>query len=222
MAEPEVRASCLETALSGSIAGAIQRERSGRSANFDRELGLKASTILLMPRLCLTTKVVEFRMMSQTVPSANHEPLHFQFEADFVEAWRCIPMRVRLALDTCGVKLKLSHWQALSESVRQQLVEMPCTTGAEADAYRDRLLAWVQQSGKAPPGTLPIPENPAWDNVAIVPEEVGEKAVEFDVSIGPQQWAQLSQLQRFALIKLSRSGHENRNFLPALKEFKLA
>jgi hypothetical protein len=38
----------------------------------------------------------------------------------------------------------------------------------------------------------------------------------------PEQWAALSPLQRFALIKLSRSSHENSNFLPALKEFQLA
>jgi hypothetical protein len=36
-----------------------------------------------------------------------------------------------------------------------------------------------------------------------------------------QQWASLTPLQRFALIKLSRSSHEDKNFLPALKEFHL-
>ena len=44
---------------------------------------------------------------------------------------------------------------------------------------------------------------------------------EFDVEITAQQWKELSPLQRFALIKLSRRGHENRNFYPALQEFKL-
>ncbi|MBD0342498.1 MAG: nitrate reductase associated protein, partial [Microcoleus sp. Co-bin12] len=34
----------------------------------------------------------------------------FEFEADFVEALRCIPMKVRLKLDTCGIKLKLQDW----------------------------------------------------------------------------------------------------------------
>jgi Conserved nitrate reductase-associated protein (Nitr_red_assoc) len=35
------------------------------------------------------------------------------------------------------------------------------------------------------------------------------------------QWATLTPDQRFALLKLSRSNHENRNFLPALKEFQV-
>ncbi|MEN9210118.1 MAG: nitrate reductase associated protein [Thermostichus sp. DG02_2_bins_29] len=34
-------------------------------------------------------------------------------------------------------------------------------------------------------------------------------------------WKNLEDLQRFALIKLSRSNHENKNFLPALQEFGL-
>ena len=153
--------------------------------------------------------------------AAATEPLYFQFEADFVDAWRCIPMRVRLALDTCGVKLKLSHWQALSESVRQQLVELPCSTTAEADTYRDRLLAWVEQSGEPLPKSLPIPEQPAWADPATVPEDVTAKAAECHLEIDRDRWASLSQLQRFALIKLSRPSHENRNFLPACKEFGL-
>ncbi|MDA0674030.1 MAG: hypothetical protein O3C67_10055, partial [Cyanobacteria bacterium] len=36
-----------------------------------------------------------------------------------------------------------------------------------------------------------------------------------------EQGAGLIPLQRFALIKLSRPGHENRNFLPACQEFGL-
>jgi hypothetical protein len=48
------------------------------------------------------------------------------------------------------------------------------------------------------------------------------KAQDFQVDLTLQQWASLTPLQRFALIKLSRSGHENSNFLPALQEFQLA
>ncbi|MGB0562374.1 MAG: nitrate reductase associated protein, partial [Spirulinaceae cyanobacterium] len=41
-------------------------------------------------------------------------------------------------------------------------------------------------------------------------------------SISLTQWQALRPDQRFALIKLSRPGHENRNFLPAMQEFGLA
>ena len=56
---------------------------------------------------------------------------------------------------------------------------------------------------------------------STVPSNTIEKAAEFGVTITAVQWAALTPLQRFALIKLSRPSHENKNFLPALKEFKL-
>ncbi len=36
-----------------------------------------------------------------------------------------------------------------------------------------------------------------------------------------EQWKKLTKIQRFVLTKLSRSNHENRNFIPALREFHL-
>ena len=59
-------------------------------------------------------------------------------------------------------------------------------------------------------------------NIIIsITDLVQEKAQGFDVTISSEQWSALNPLQRFALIKLSRPSHENRNFLPALKEFNL-
>ncbi|NET53376.1 MAG: hypothetical protein F6K09_33390 [Merismopedia sp. SIO2A8] len=62
----------------------------------------------------------------------------FQFEADFVNSLRCIPMQVRFKLDTCGIKLKLIQWHNFNQQERQALVEMPCTTPAEIQAYREQ------------------------------------------------------------------------------------
>jgi hypothetical protein len=46
-----------------------------------------------------------------------------------------------------------------------------------------------------------------------------ERALEFGIAISLLQWRELTNLQRFALIKLSRPGHESKNFIKALKEF---
>ncbi|QIZ72142.1 nitrate reductase associated protein [Oxynema aestuarii] len=146
----------------------------------------------------------------------------FQFESDFVESLRCIPMQVRYKLDTCGVKLKLAHWHQFPESVRQDLVDRPCQNAGEIDAYRHELQQQVLQYNDRPAKDLDVDPNPPWLNPAEVPEAVGEKAREFNVNLTVKQWQTLTPLQRFALIKLSRSGHENRNFLPALREFGLA
>jgi hypothetical protein len=145
----------------------------------------------------------------------------FQFEADFVESLRCIPMQVRMKLDTCGVKLKLSHWHQFSSQERQALVTMPCTTIEEANVYRQFLQQLVTEKTGAPAGELPLDLHPPWLDKQTIPRQLQEQVDHFGVTITSQQWATLTPLQRFALIKLSRPSHENKNFLPALKEFKL-
>jgi hypothetical protein len=145
----------------------------------------------------------------------------FQFEADFVDSLRCIPMQVRFKLDTCGIKLKLSDWNHFSPSERQALVEQPCSTETEIQAYREFLQHLVQQQTGARADELPVESHPDWMDATTIPPSLQEKAQEISVTIMPQQWAALTPLQRFVLIKLSRPSHENKNFLPALREFHL-
>jgi hypothetical protein len=147
--------------------------------------------------------------------------IFFIFEADFVESLRCIPMQVRYNLDSCGIKLKLTDWHRMTQNERQALLDMPCKSENEVQAYREYLQNLIfNYTGKIP-SELPIENYPAWLNVDKIPEEVQAKASEFGVTILLQQWALLLPLQRFALIKLSRSGHENKNFPKALEEFNL-
>jgi hypothetical protein len=145
----------------------------------------------------------------------------FQFEADFVNSLRCIPMQVRFNLDTCGIKLKLAHWNHFSIEERQALVEMPCGEESEIQAYRKFLQQQVIKQTGTPPSELPIDSHPAWLDSTTIPETVQAKAQEFGLQLTLEQWEKLTPVQRFALIKLSRPSHENLNFLPALKEFNL-
>ena len=143
----------------------------------------------------------------------------FQFEADFVESLRCIPMQVRLKLDTCGVKLKLTQWHQFNQYDRQALLELSCETEAEAQHYRNFLHQLIHDRTGTTASDLAIDPAPAWLDASTLPESVQTKATENGVAIAIEQWATLTPVQRFALIKLSRSSHENANFLPALKEF---
>ncbi|MBW4636572.1 MAG: nitrate reductase associated protein [Iphinoe sp. HA4291-MV1] len=145
----------------------------------------------------------------------------FKFEADFVDSLRCIPMVVRFKLDTCGVKLKLSHWNHFNVIERQTLVEQPCTEKPEIQVYREFLHQLIQQRYNTSADVFPVEPHPAWMDATTIPPSLLLKAQEFGVTITLQDWAALTSLQRFALIKLSRSNHENKNFLPALKEFQL-
>ena len=145
----------------------------------------------------------------------------FQFEADFVNSLHCIPMQVRFKLDTCGIKLKLADWNHFSSTEREALVEKPCTTETEIQAYREFLQHLIQHYSGAPASELPVEAHPAWMDATTIPLSFQEKAQEISVNVTRQQWAALTPLQRFALIKLSRPSHENENFLPALQEFDL-
>ncbi|WP_035798980.1 nitrate reductase associated protein [Crocosphaera chwakensis] len=145
----------------------------------------------------------------------------FQFEQEFVESLHCIPMIVRLKLDTCGVKLKLNHWNQFTSPEKQVLVSMACETPEERKLYRDFLQTLVTQKTGTPAKTLPIDDNPPWLDRNQIPVEIQEKIAEFDKKITLEQWDKLTALQRFALIKLSRPSHENSNFYPALQEFNL-
>ena len=143
----------------------------------------------------------------------------FQFEYDFVNSLNCIPMQVRLKLDTCGVKLKLLHWNKFIKQERPALVEMPCTTTEEITAYEEYLQQLVVAHTGTAASKLAINPHPPWLNATIIPSSIDEKAQELGISITLSQWASLTPVQRFALIKLSRPSHENKNFLPALQEF---
>ncbi|WP_150107061.1 nitrate reductase associated protein [Halothece sp. PCC 7418] len=145
--------------------------------------------------------------------------MFFQFEADFVNNLRCIPMQVRYKLDTCGVKLKLHHWHQFSQAEREELVNQPCETPDQIQIYKQNLQNLVLQHTDEPAKELELDPHPPWLNPEVVPQQLEEKASDFKVTITLEQWQQLSPLQRFALIKLSRPSHENKNFYPALKEF---
>lgn len=145
----------------------------------------------------------------------------FEFEANFVDSLRCIPMQVRCKLDTCGIKLKLSDWSHFTKGDREALVQLPCSTKAEIQAYSEALQNLVLQRTGILPADLPIEPHPAWLDTNTVPANIETKVREFGVTLSPQQWAELTPLQRFALIKLSQPGHENENFPKALKEFHL-
>jgi hypothetical protein len=145
----------------------------------------------------------------------------FNFEADFVDSLRCIPMIVRLKLDTCGVKLKLAEWNHFTQVECQQLVDLPCEQVSEINHYKEYVSQLIVQHTGNPASLLSIDPQPPWLNDREIPISITTKATEENANITLEQWVQLSPLQRFALIKLTRSQHENNNFLPALTEFGL-
>ena len=152
------------------------------------------------------------------MPSARQQASHcFAFEHDFVGTWRCIPLCVRRKLDLIGLKLKLSHWLELSQAQRQQLVDWP--DQAEAlQQLRDQLLEWTRPMADGEARPLPAAVAEPWQRSEPIPDEVQRAAQQRRVALSAQQWAELGDLERFALCKLARPGHDHHNLGAAFAE----
>lgn len=155
-------------------------------------------------------------------PAMNDNQL-FAFEDDFVTSLRCIPMAVRLKLDRSGIKLSLRQWSRFSRDDRRELLETPCAAAAEVEAYRVRLVELVAL--RAQEAAKPLPEPP--QALLELAGETPRVVTSYALSVGApppttRQWRRLTELQRFALIKLTRDNHDNVNFVPAMREFGLA
>jgi hypothetical protein len=147
---------------------------------------------------------------------------YFRFEEDFIEQnVRCIPMIVRFKMDAVGIKLKLAEWSRFSVTERRELAVKECSTIGELSDYRNYLAQLVVKYTGLGPAYMDIDISPAWANNYEIPGMLEERARECGIGISLLQWCDLTNLQRFALIKLSRPGHESRNFIKALKEFRI-
>ncbi|MGA1805438.1 nitrate reductase associated protein [Rhizobium sp. HT1-10] len=161
-----------------------------------------------------------FSVGSQRESMKNVGPLVFRFETDFSESLRCIPMAVRFKLDLAGIKLSLQQWSRFTHSDRQWLLGQPCDTSGEVAIYHGKLTAFiVQRTGEAAKA-VDAGEGVDWKASRRVPDVVTTQARSKGMP-GPtaDQWAKLDDLQRFALLKLTREGHDNENFVPAMSEF---
>lgn len=146
----------------------------------------------------------------------------FLFEHKAGKPLARIPIIVRFKLDSCGIKLPMRGWARLSQERKWQLVWAPCASMEEKAAYRTILAEFAgdliadlnPESGTA--------EDVASARCTEVPLPVMKQCNLYSLPAPSiKKWSALSDLQRFALIKLSREGHKNEHFLSAVEEFGL-
>lgn len=165
---------------------------------------------------------------TQAIPDRARQALDgegqiFAFEQDFAGSLRCIPMIVRFKLDLAGVKLSLRQWSQLDRPTRGWLVGAPCGTPNEIAEYRVGLVSQIEAQADEPPKLLSTDGDTAWADVTRTAASVQAWSEKIGVAVPTDaQWRGLSDLQRFTLIKLTRAGHDNDNFYPAMVEFGLA
>ena len=147
---------------------------------------------------------------------------YFNFEEDFIEKnVRCIPMIVRFKMDAAGIKLKLADWSKFKPEERIKLAVMPAATEEELFLYYSHLSQLVEKYTNSKATALAVASKPDWANLQNIPVMLDQKAKEFNLILTQEKWRTLTSLQRFALLKLCKPGHENKNFPKAIKEFNL-
>jgi hypothetical protein len=148
---------------------------------------------------------------------------YFNFEKDFMEDnIRCIPMIVRFKLDACGIKLKLKEWSKMNVEERENLANFSTDSSAELNFYREYLVSLIlNHTGEKPTYLAPDQQNSSWSVTDKMPSQLQGKLSELNMKLSLPQWKSLSALQRYVLLKLTRPGHENKNFPKAMKEFGL-
>jgi hypothetical protein len=121
-----------------------------------------------------------------------------------------------------AIKLSLRQWSRFALADRHELLITPCASPSEIDAYESMVVDLITASSREEPKRLPELPIPLWETVDATPAAV----IDFARSLGVaapwlRDWRELSELQRFTLIKLTRDNHDNVNFLPAMREFGL-
>jgi hypothetical protein len=147
---------------------------------------------------------------------------YFGFEEDFVEEnVRCIPMIVRFKMDAAGIKLKLAEWSKFSVAERVALALNRASTPDEAKQYNLHLVGLVKKYTNTEATALAIDPHPEWSIVNAIPGQLQQKLAQYGWELSIAQWKQLTNLQRFALLKLCKQGHESKNLPIAMQEFGL-
>jgi hypothetical protein len=145
----------------------------------------------------------------------------FDFESDSERTLDYIPICVRMKLDLSGVKMSLAQWSGLPLAVRQIVLEARCQVDPEIRRVRHYLEFIVDAFGLGPLASARC-DPQAWRGCGRAPASVVAAMAALGYpSIGAAAWDALTDLQRFALIKLARPGHA-RHLPAALEEFGLA
>ena len=110
-------------------------------------------------------------------------------------------MAARRALDHAGLKLSLAGWESLGLDDRRRLVRLGSVSPVNTEAVRELL-------GKASPG--PVPCEPCTDPASDTPPSTLVAVYAAYGRLSPAIWTSLSDLDRYALAKVSRRADPER------------
>lgn len=151
---------------------------------------------------------------------AEAQQQFFDFEREFEATLDCMPMSIRLKMDMCGLKLSLDQWQALPRDTRRTVMDAQCENPVDVQRLSQFIELSMGRIGIVCPPRVPVDAS-VWQNPGQLPSQVLDALEAAKLPHLPKTaWAALSDLQRFALYKLTAKG-PTRNLRPALTEFGL-
>lgn len=128
----------------------------------------------------------------------------FNFEMDFADSLRCIPMMVQMNLDLCGVKVSLRQWNRFTREDRAALVSRPTDSAEQREKYRVFLIDLIRRRAEEEPVLLPPVTSAAWQKADKVPQSIKLAAASHGVGSG--LIARTRRLQRGRLPRRRRWG----------------
>ncbi len=118
---------------------------------------------------------------------------------------------VFLKLDSLATQCKVFLEQGLTKQFAQNL--------SAAHGY---LVTLIKKYTNNEATIIAVDTAPVWRELDQIQPILTEKLQELNLKISLIQWRDLSDMQRFVLLKLCRPGHENKNFPKAMVEFGLS
>ncbi len=144
----------------------------------------------------------------------------YPFESPEASTLLLIPLRVRYKLDCAGMRLRLSHWQAMTHDEKMQLLQLPVVTAEEQGAYRDALIRIADRLGGAVLTEEPMTGDEGWRITHAWPDVLVRQCEAQHLPLPPiSQWQRLIEADRHALFVLARSKYSQKEFVAAMAMF---
>lgn len=143
-----------------------------------------------------------------------------RFESEIYPTLSRIPLHVRMKLDLTGIKISLKSWLVFSLEERNVLCHLPIETEEEKRAFSSYLDFLSRRYLGEQAGSVPPITEPAWEDLARIPESVQARSKESGEAVTLQEWRRWDLYRRYALFKLSVSKNEPEQFFVALREFR--
>lgn len=139
----------------------------------------------------------------------------FKFEEEVYSEIEPIPFSTQYRMDAVGVKIRPQTWNVLSKETKFLFSHLPVKTDKDKECYRTYLLYLLKRRRRLVflinEEQMAV-ERAEWENLVYVPVPVYKMIVDLSYTLSLRDWVQLSDLNRYVLVKLSK-GQFDRTYL---------